>query len=272
MTLLFGILNITEDSFSDGGRFLEPEAAIQQARKLSEAGAQVIDLGAASSKPKAKPVAPEEEIARLAPVVKTLHRLGLAVSVDSFAPEVQRWALAQDVAFVNDVRGFPDPLLYPALAASPAKLIVMHSLEGLGPATGLAMPADQVLAHIERFFEARLAALEAAGIAPERLILDPGMGFFLGRQTEASLEVLRRIPWLKVRFGRPVLVSVSRKSFLRKLAGTAMEEVAPASLAAELFAAARGADIIRTHEPAQLKTALSIWQALAPENGPGLTS
>jgi dihydropteroate synthase type 2 len=262
MTLLFGILNITEDSFSDGGRFLEPEAAIAHARKLSEDGAHVIDLGAASSKPKAKPVPSETEIARLAPVMRALSRLGLAVSIDSFAPTVQAWALQQDPAYINDVRGFPDPSLYPALAASRAKLIIMHSLEGLGPATGISMPADQVLDHIERFFEMRLTALQAAGIATDRLILDPGMGFFLGRETEASLEVLRRIPWLKARFGRPVLISVSRKSFLRKLAGVTKEEAGSASLAAELFAAARGADMLRTHEPGPLKKALTIWKAL----------
>jgi len=263
--LLFGILNITEDSFSDGGRFLDTEAAIIQARRLADAGAHAIDIGAASSKPKAKPVSAEEEIGRLAPVVKALTRLGLAISVDSFAPAVQRWAMTQTVAYVNDVRGFPDASLYPELAASSAKLIVMHSLEGLGPATPVSVPADQVLAHIERFFEARLAALEEAGIARARVILDPGMGFFLGRETEASLEVLRRIPWLKERFGCPVLISVSRKSFLRKLAGTGLDQTGPASLAAELFAAARGADMLRTHEPGPLVQALAVWRALEPE-------
>jgi dihydropteroate synthase type 2 len=197
--------------------------------------------------------------------MRALARLGLAISVDSFAPAVQRWALTQDVAYLNDVRGFPEPSLYPALVASRARLIVMHSVEGLGPATGISLPPAAVLEHMERFFDERIAVLVAAGIAPERIILDPGMGFFLGRETEASLEVLRRIPWLKARFGRPVLISVSRKSFLRKLAGTALEEAGPASLAAELFAAAKGADMIRTHEPGPLKQALTVWKALAPD-------
>ena len=126
----------------------------------------------------------------------------------------------------------------------------------------MSVPPDQVLAHIERFFEDRLAALEAAGIARGRLVLDPGMGFFLGRETEASLEVLRRIPWLKARFGCPLLISVSRKSFLRKLAGTGPDRAGPASLAAELFAAAQGADMLRTHEPGPLLEGLAVWRAL----------
>jgi dihydropteroate synthase type 2 len=262
--LFFGILNITEDSFSDGGRFLEPEAAIAQARHLSAEGAHVIDIGAASSRPNAKPVPAATEIARMTPVLAALHRLGLTVSVDSFAPEVQRWALGQDIAYLNDVRGFPDSALYPALAASPVKLIVMHSLEGQGPATRASLPADQIIGRIESFFDARLAALAAAGIARERVILDPGMGFFLGRETEASLTVLREIPRLKACFGLPVLISVSRKSFLRKLSGADPAGLGPASLAAELFALARGAAMIRTHEPGALAKASAVWRALDP--------
>jgi len=260
---------MTEDSFSDGGRYLEPEAAIARARQLSAAGAHVIDLGAASSKPDAKPVPPAVEIARMTPVLHALHRLGLGVSVDSFAPEVQRWALGQDIAYLNDVRGFPEPALYPALAASRVKLIVMHSLEGNGPATRARLPASQILDRIEAFFEARLAALTAAGIARGRIILDPGMGFFLGTEMEASLEVLRQIPKLKARFGLPVLISVSRKSFVRKLANTSLADAGAASLAAELFALSRGAAMIRTHEPGPLMQAQAVWRALEPAPAAG---
>ena len=177
---IFGIVNITEDSFSDGGTYLSAEAAIDQARKLAADGASVLDLGAAASNPDAKPVAPEDEIARLEPVVEALKRDGLAVSIDSFAPEVQRWALAQQVDYLNDIQGFPYPELYQKLAASSVKLVVMHSVQGRGIATRIHVPAHELMDRILEFFEVRITSLVAAGIARERLILDPGMGLFLG--------------------------------------------------------------------------------------------
>ena len=262
---IFAIVNVTEDSFSDGGRYLAPEAAIAHARKLAGEGADAIDLGAASSNPDAIAVAPEVEIARLAPVIEALKRDGVQISVDTFAPEVQRWALAQGVDYLNDVRGFPDADIYPALAASSAKLIVMHSVAERGPATRIRVAAEALMDRILSFFESRIAALTSAGVARERLIIDPGMGLFLGTDKYASFTVLRGIPQLKRAFGLPVLISVSRKSFLRRLTGKAPLESGPASLAAELFAAQQGADCIRTHDPGALKDALTIWQALVPE-------
>lgn len=261
MTTLLGILNITEDSFSDGGRFLDPQAACDHAFALAK-DADAIDIGAASSKPDAIPVPPDAEIARMAPVVAQLKKRGVPVSVDSFAPETQRWALSQNVEYLNDVRGFPDASLYPALATSSAKLIVMHSVEGVGPATRLLVPAEVLFDRICRFFEQRIAALTAAGVARERIILDPGMGLFLGSHPEASFIVLRRIGDLKRAFGRPVLISVSRKSFLRKLVGRAVPDIGPATLAAELYAVRQGADFIRTHDPHALRDALAVFRAL----------
>jgi dihydropteroate synthase type 2 len=261
MTTLLGILNITEDSFSDGGKFLDPETARGRALALSK-DADIIDLGAASSKPDAKPVAPDVEIARMAPVVAALQKNGVAVSVDTFAPEVQRWALAQNVAYLNDVRGFPDPALYPALAASSAKLVTMFSVEGIGPATRVRVPAEELFGRIVHFFEQRIAALTAAGVARDRLILDPGLGLFLGSDPDASFTVLRRVADLKKAFDLPVLISVSRKSFLRRLVGRDVPDIGPATLAAELFAVRQGADFIRTHDPAALKDALAVFRAL----------
>ena len=258
---ILGIVNLTEDSFSDGGRYLAPEAALAHARKLAKDGASVLDLGAAASNPDAKPVAPAEEIARLAPVVAALKEENLAVSIDSFAPEVQRWALAQRVDYLNDIQGFPDPGLYPALAGAGAKLIVMHSVQQRGRATRADVAPGEIFDRILYFFEGRVAALEQAGVARGRLVLDPGMGFFLGSRPEASFTVLRRLPELKRAFGLPVLVSVSRKSFLRKTAGRAAGEAGPATLAAELFAVIQGADYIRTHDPAALADGLAIWNA-----------
>jgi dihydropteroate synthase type 2 len=258
---LLGILNITEDSFSDGGRFLDPAAAQEQARALAH-DADVLDLGAASSKPDAIAVSPDVEIARLAPVVEMLKREGIAVSVDTFSPKVQRWALSQSVEYLNDVRGFPEGHLYPELAASSAKLIVMFSVEGKGPATRLLVPVEELFDRILRFFEARLAALTGAGIARERLILDPGMGLFLGSHPDASFAVLRRIAELKRAFSLPVLISVSRKSFLRRLVDRGVAEIGPATLAAELFAVRQGADYIRTHDPKALKDLLRVLETL----------
>jgi dihydropteroate synthase type 2 len=263
---IFGIVNITEDSFSDGAKYLEPEAAIAHARKLVGEGAAVIDVGAASSNPDAIAVPPEVEIARLAPVVEALKGEGIAISVDTFAPDVQRWALAQGIDYLNDVRGFPDPELYPHLASSNAKLIVMHAVQEGGPASrAIRVPAAQLPDRILSFFDRRIAALTEAGVARERLILDPGMGLFLGTDADGSFSVLRNLPRLKEAFGLPVLVSVSRKSFLRRLTGRGKQEAGAATLAAELFAAARGADYIRTHEPVPLRDALAVWQRLAPE-------
>jgi len=263
---LFGIVNITEDSFSDGGRYLDPSAAIAHARALVTAGARVIDLGAAASNVDAQPVSAAEEIRRLDPVIAALASEGTQISVDSFLPEVQRFAIDSSVAFLNDIQGFPDPSFYPELAAASCRLVVMHAVQGRGRAQRMERAADQVWDRIHYFFVERLAALERGGIARERLILDPGMGFFLGNRPEASLRVLTRLGCLKRDFGLPVLVSVSRKSFLRAITGRAVaSEMGAPTLAAELYAAEMGADYIRTHDPGALGDALKIMAALRSE-------
>ena len=261
---LLGIVNITEDSFSDGGRFLDASAAIAHARRLAGDGADVLDLGAAASNPDAKPILPGSEIARLARVVEILKSDGCLISIDSFSADVQRWAISQDVDYLNDIQGFPDPQFYPLLAAARAKLIVMHSVQGRGRAEKMNVPPDRIMDRIKSFFDQRVAALVAAGIAEERIILDPGMGFFVGTDPQTSLTVLRRLPELKAAFGRPVLVSVSRKSFLRAVTDRPAEQAGAATLAAELFAAAHGADYIRTHDPGALRDGLRVQEALAP--------
>lgn len=260
--LILGIVNITPDSFSDGGKYFTPEAAIAHARRLVADGAHIVDLGPASSNPDAAPVPPEEEIRRLAPVLEALAAEGIAVSVDSFRPETQAHALAHGAHYLNDIHGFDAPQFYPALAASDARLILMHSIQESGNADRRAAPEGDIVEHICRFFEARIERLEKAGIARDRLILDPGMGFFLGPTPETSFEVLARLGALKSRFRLPLLVSVSRKSFLRAVTGRAPAEAGAASLAAELLAAIGGADYIRTHEPRPLADALAVHSAL----------
>ena len=261
---IVGIVNLTEDSFSDGGRFVEPAAALAHARRLLADGADVVDLGAASSHPDAKPVPPAEEIARLAPVVDALRAEGASLSIDSFAPETQAWALARDVDYLNDIAGFGEPELYPDLARSETRLIVMHSIQRRGRAVRERTDPRAVLAGIDAFFAERVAALEAAGVARERLVLDPGMGFFLGADPEPSLAVLRALPALRERFGLPLLVSVSRKSFLGAVTGRGVEERGAATLAAELFAVRSGVDYVRTHDVRALADALAVTRVLEP--------
>jgi dihydropteroate synthase type 2 len=259
---IVGVVNLTEDSFSDGGLYLKPARAVEQARRLLDAGADVVDLGPASSRPGARPVAPAEEIRRLEPVVDALLPLGVAVSVDSFQAETQRWALARGVAYLNDIHGFPDPDLHPALARSPAHLVVMHAVQERGPATRTRTDPGTIFERIADFLARRLAALEAAGVARDRLIVDPGMGHFLGQDPEPSLVALRRLPELRRRFDLPVWVSVSRKSFLGTLTGRGVHERGAATLAAELYACHQGADYVRTHDVRALVDALRIVEAL----------
>ncbi|EJW21457.1 dihydropteroate synthase [alpha proteobacterium IMCC14465] len=255
---LFGILNITTDSFSDGGAFLEPEKALEQALSLQAGGADIIDIGPASSHPDSAPVSAQTEIDRLTAIVPDLQSRGITVSIDSYQTQTQRWALQNNVDWMNDIHGFADPGFYPELASSDCRLIVMHAIQSAGAATRTAPPEGDIFDHICRFFDARLAALTKAGISQDRLVIDPGMGFFLGDRPEPSLTMLARIGDLKTTFGLPVLVSVSRKSFLRVLSGRSVSESAPVTLAAELWAAAKGADYIRTHDPSQIRDALKI--------------
>jgi dihydropteroate synthase type 2 len=261
--LLVGIVNITADSFSDGGRFLDPAAAIEEARRLAAYGADIVELGAAASNVAASPVAPAEEIRRLDPVIAALAGTATPLAVDTSQPEVQRFALARGAAYLNDVRGFPDPGVYPDLAAGQCRLVVMHAVESEGRAQRADLAAGEAWQRIEAFFAERVARLERAGIARERLILDPGMGLFLSTRAEASLRVLTSLDRLKRAFGLPVMVSVSRKSFLGAITGRAAPaERGAATLAAELYAAAHGADFIRTHDPAGLRDGLAVMAAL----------
>ncbi|MFN2426630.1 MAG: dihydropteroate synthase [Candidatus Binatia bacterium] len=259
---MFGIVNVTRDSFSDGGHFLEPDAASAHALALLDDGADVIDLGAASSHPEAELVPAEEEIRRLAPVLGALRKHGATVSVDSWQQDVQRFALAHGAAWLNDIRGFPEPAFHPELASSSARLVVMHSVGGGARATRDATDAEQVWRGVLAFFDERVAELEGAGIARERLVLDPGMGLFLGADPEPSVLVLRRLPDLRARYGLPVFISVSRKSLVGRLVGRAVGKRGAASLAAELYAVEQGATCVRTHEPRLLRDALTVLAAL----------
>ena len=262
---IVGIVNITEDSFSDGGRYLDPAAAIAHARGLRADGADVIELGPAASHPGSAPVTAAQERRRLAPVLERLAADKIPVSVDSFRSETLRFAVSAGAAYLNDIHGFGDQGLYPVLAASQCRLIVMRAVQPTGIATRVVTDPAVVRDGTYRFFTRRLAALQAAGIDKDRLILDPGLGYFLGSTPGPSLAALAGIRELKAMFGVPVLVSPSRKSFLRALTGRDVAQSGPGTLAAEIFAAWQGADYIRTHDVAAVRDALTILASITGE-------
>ena len=259
---IVGIVNITDDSFSDGGNHRTPQAAIAHARDLARWGADIVELGAASSHPDAHPVEAADEIERLAPVIEALSEEGIELAVDTSKPDVQRFAISAGVRYLNDIRGFPDPSVYGDLSSSSARLVVMHSIDGEHIARRRPTDPSTIWRAVLDFFGARLADLEAAGIARDRLILDPGMGFFLGSNPEPSLAILNRLTDLKAHFGCSTFVSVSRKSFLRNLAREGDCDIQSRTLAAELFAAAQGVSFIRTHDVRSLRQALTTLSAL----------
>ncbi len=257
-----GIVNITADSFSDGGKYLAPDSAIAHARTLAEEGADIVDLGARSSHPDAAFVSGEEEIARLAPVVAALRSTDVRISVDSSQVETQRWCIDAGVDIINDVSGFGAPHFWSELADAETDLVLMHSICRSDRATRESTDPAAVVRGVYEFFTRRMAELIKAGVQESRIILDPGMGFFLGEGPEPSLAVLREIPRLKQDFGRPLMISVSRKSFLGAITGRAIADRASATLAAELFAWRQGADILRTHDVAALADGIAVTSRL----------
>ncbi len=260
---LAGIVNVTADSFSDGGRFLAPDRAVAHARGLIAAGASLVELGPASSHPDAQAVGAAREIARLVPVVEVLVRDGLPFGVDSFETETQRFALENGACWLNDIQGFADEGFWSELARADCELVVMHSIQGRGPATREHFDQERIVERVLTFFAERICALEQAGVARERIVVDPGMGFFLGSTPEPSVEVLRSLARLRRETGCRVLVSVSRKSFLGAICADsesgeprATDDRLAATLAAELYAARHGVDWIRTHDVRALEDAL----------------
>lgn len=220
----------------------------------------MIDLGPASSNPDAAPVSSDTEIARIAPVLDALKADGIPVSLDSYQPATQAYALSRGVAYLNDIRGFPDAAFYPQLAKSSAKLVVMHSVQD-GQADRREAPAGDIMDHIAAFFDARIAALTGAGIKRNRLVLDPGMGFFWGLLPKPRSRCWRG----SMNCG---CASICRcfVCFAQILSARAHRpwsgDVGAATLAAELAAAAGGADFIRTHEPRPLRDGLAVLAAL----------
>ncbi|MBL8802288.1 MAG: dihydropteroate synthase [Planctomycetes bacterium] len=260
---LLGVVNLTDDSFSDGGRFRKHVDALQHALELVEQGAARIDLGAQSTHPEAELVGPDEEWRRLEPVLRELVAARIEVSIDTFEPHVMERALELGAACINDVTALRDERAVRVVAASRCELILMHSTSRQARAEREAPTEADWVERIVRFFDERLAALARLGVVRERVIVDPGLGLFLSSAPEPSFEVLRRIGELRQRVGQRVCVAPSRKSFLGAALGRAPLERGAATLAAELWCAAQGVDWIRTHDVRAASDALRTWRALA---------
>jgi dihydropteroate synthase type 2 len=260
-----GILNLSPESFSDGHRVADAEVAEARARAMLAGGAAWVELGAASSHPDAAEISEDEEIARLRPLLTRLSDVVGRVGVDTWKPGVQRFCLSAGVGVLNDVNAFSHRELYPVLAGSRCRLVAMHSVQSSGKAARQHGNAATIVDEIVAFFRERLAVLREAGIDGDRLWVDPGMGFFLGDGPEPSIAVLRALDWLRSQLQAPLLLSVSRKSFLGTITGREIERRGPATLSAELFAADSGVDALRTHDVDALIDALAVRRALRGE-------
>lgn len=245
-TVIMGIVNVTPDSFSDGGLYLDPKAAVAHAVKLVEEGAEIIDVGGESTRPQALPVEESEELRRVIPVIEQLAAcLRVPLSIDTRKPGVARAALQAGASLVNDVEANrEDPAMWQAVAEAGAGYVAMH-MQGT-PQTMQSKPTyGNVVDEVGLFFADRLARLGAAGLKPEQVVLDVGIGF--GKTVEHNLELLAGLNRFK-KFGRPLLLGVSRKSFLGKLLGTEVAARLPAGLACVCWAVGAGVQVIRTHD------------------------
>jgi dihydropteroate synthase len=252
---VMGVLNVTPDSFSDGGQFIAPERALAQARRMIAEGADIIDIGAASTRPYgAQPVSVNEELKRLQPILAEVVSLGIPVSIDSMKSAVVAWALDAGATIANDVWGLQrDPDMARLLAARHSPVIVMHNRDRID--------ADiDIMKDIAAFFARSLDIAAKAGIAPDHIVLDPGIGF--GKTPEQSMTALARLNELGI-FGLPLLVGASRKRFISSVVPSEPDQRLGGSIAAHLVAAQGGARIIRTHDVSEtvqaLRVAAAIW-------------
>jgi dihydropteroate synthase len=251
---VMGVLNITPDSFSDGGQFMAPERALTQARRMIAQGADIIDIGAESTRPYgAQPISAEQELQRLRPVLAAVVALGTPVSIDSMKSEIVAWALGLGAVIANDVWGLQrDPGMAEVIAGHGAPVIVMHNRER-------ADPGVDIMQDILAFFARSIDIAAKAGIPESRIVLDPGIGF--GKTPEQSMTVLARLEALRG-FGLPLLVGASRKKFISAVVRSEPDQRLGGSIAAHLIAAKAGVRIIRTHDVSETVQALKVAAAI----------
>ena len=253
--MVMGVLNVTPDSFSDGGRFLDPTVAVAHAAEMAKQGADILDIGAESTRPYGDPVPVSEvdEKARLAPVVPAVVKLGLPVSIDTIKASIAAWAIDQGAAIVNDVWGLQgDPDMAPLVAKHRLPVIVMHNRDA-------ADPAIDIVADVIAFFTRSLEVAARAGVVRENIVLDPGIGF--GKTPEQSIICLARLAEFR-RFGLPLLVGASRKRFINSVTPSPPDERIGGSIAAHLLAVQTGAAIVRAHDVAETVQALRVSAAI----------
>jgi dihydropteroate synthase len=256
---LMGVVNVTPDSFSDGGQFLDAEAAIAHGEELAADGASILDVGGESTRPGAEAVSVEEELRRVEPVVAGLAGLGVEVSIDTSKAAVAAAALDAGAAIVNDVTALRgDPEMAALCAERGPVVILMHMLGN--PRTMQDEPRyGDVVAEVKGFLAERLAAAAAAGVAEERVWLDPGIGF--GKTAAHNFELLRRLGELR-ELGRPLVVGTSRKSFIGRADGSSVDERIGGTIASSVLAAAEGAGVLRIHDVAEVRQAIAVAEAI----------
>ncbi len=257
-----GIINVTPDSFSDGGRHVRRDAALAHAQQLLDEGADLLDIGGESTRPGALPVGVEEELDRVMPVIEGLRGAPVPLSIDSCKPEVMRAALDAGVSMVNDINALQQPEAMAAVAAGDAAVCLMHK-RGTPQTMQLAPDYADVVAEIMEFLSDRIVAAEAAGIARSRIVVDPGFGF--GKTLVHNLALLRNLD-VFAGLGVPVLAGLSRKSMLGAITGEDVDHRLHASVAAALLAVQRGAAIVRVHDVSATVDALKVWQAVNAQN------
>ena len=253
--LVMGILNVTPDSFSDGGRFIDPAKAVAHAGIMSQQGADILDIGAESTRPygDATPVSAQDEMARLSTVLPAVLKFGLPVSIDTIKASVASWALDQGAGVVNDVWGLQrDPAMAPLVAERGVPVIIMHNRDS-------ADANIDIIAGVTAFFARSLEIAERAGIARDKIVLDPGIGF--GKTPEQSIACIARLAEFK-RFGLPLLVGASRKRFINMVTPSAPDDRLGGSIASHLMAVNNGASIVRAHDVAETVQALRVAAAI----------
>lgn len=253
-----GVLNVTPDSFSDGGLFAAAKSAIAHARLLIEEGADIIDIGGESTRPGALPVSVDEERGRVLPVLEALNECGVPLSIDTSKPELMRDAIRAGAAMINDVNALRAPGALQIAAGSDAAVCFMH-MQGTPQTMQVDPRYDDVVNEVKSFLTARVEAAQAAGIPRERIVVDPGFGF--GKTKEHNLELFRKLDNF-AELGVPVLVGLSRKSVLGKLTGRETADRVHASIASALLAVSKGAVIVRVHDVAATRDALAVYNAV----------
>jgi dihydropteroate synthase len=261
--LIMGILNVTPDSFSDGGQFYSLEQALSRTEQMIAEGVDIIDIGGESSRPGVAPLSLDEELRRVMPVLYALRDCGKPLSIDTYKPEVMREAIVAGVDMVNDINGFRQSGAVEAVADADCALCVMHMQgdpQSMQRDPQYADAAQEVIA----FLRERVGAMQQTGIARERLCIDPGFGF--GKTLEHNLDLLKHVRQIQDELDLPLLAGLSRKSMIGGLTGRAVEDRLAGSLAAALAAATQGAQILRVHDVAETVDALTVWRAATIEN------